>query len=524
MKKVLALFLSLAILLSLSISAASAAEIIPLFEENADERIAANFSADEMITAQLNLIYRGEDYAERNAAIFEQIREVIPEAQWDPARWSDRKFMDVTLPAGDYTKLREFKDILSAVVYIPDPIPVNEDGTVDIEVTYGCTMSAVQQVQYDAADWSGKFAILEGCYALSKTDLLEAIGTICRYEFVRDTSINKIYLRIPATAEEEIKDLALVKKCVYCSLPASKLNNDAQKLIAEADPAEIVRVNISTDRGDIVPIREYLNMSKQEINRYLDIVDENGVSEYTKIAYAYHSGFNRALLAEIEEKTGAVYAARPYTLSGEGEIDVEILTYADILAYFSVDIAVGKLEELSRIDGIMTISYSFPKEPDPNDYWIDLGGDQDLARKLFGEPNENGWYYAPPGSNSWAFGVQDEEEYKRFKEIEYVKGVIYCRPAPSDGWWKLEGDPEFLKATYGEPNADGRYYVPKKDAVKGDVDYDYDLTILDATGIQRELAGLRAAHFNAEVADYDNDGDITVVDATRIQRTLANVG
>ena len=58
----------------------------------------------------------------------------------------------------------------------------------------------------------------------------------------------------------------------------------------------------------------------------------------------------------------------------------------------------------------------------------------------------------------------------------------------------------------------------------GDVDMDDDLTIVDATYIQRNLAGIES--FTDEqilLGDFDRDGDLTIVDATYIQRRLAGL-
>lgn len=58
----------------------------------------------------------------------------------------------------------------------------------------------------------------------------------------------------------------------------------------------------------------------------------------------------------------------------------------------------------------------------------------------------------------------------------------------------------------------------------GDVDLDFDVSILDATLIQQEVAKL--AEFNElqdTSADVDGDGDTSVLDATSIQLELAKV-
>ena len=57
----------------------------------------------------------------------------------------------------------------------------------------------------------------------------------------------------------------------------------------------------------------------------------------------------------------------------------------------------------------------------------------------------------------------------------------------------------------------------------GDADGDCDVTILDATVIQRVLAKLSVDSYNEAAADTDGDGDVTIIDATFIQRFLAGM-
>ena len=57
----------------------------------------------------------------------------------------------------------------------------------------------------------------------------------------------------------------------------------------------------------------------------------------------------------------------------------------------------------------------------------------------------------------------------------------------------------------------------------GDADGDGDVTILDATMIQRFLADLSVDSFDEAAADVDGDGDISILDATWIQRYLAEI-
>lgn len=58
----------------------------------------------------------------------------------------------------------------------------------------------------------------------------------------------------------------------------------------------------------------------------------------------------------------------------------------------------------------------------------------------------------------------------------------------------------------------------------GDVDRDFDVTILDATMIQRFLAAITEPDsLDLALADADADGEMTIIDATAIQRHLASL-
>ena len=57
----------------------------------------------------------------------------------------------------------------------------------------------------------------------------------------------------------------------------------------------------------------------------------------------------------------------------------------------------------------------------------------------------------------------------------------------------------------------------------GDADSDNEVTILDATTIQRKLAGYTLTAFDSAAADSDEDGELTILDATAIQRFLVSL-
>ena len=58
----------------------------------------------------------------------------------------------------------------------------------------------------------------------------------------------------------------------------------------------------------------------------------------------------------------------------------------------------------------------------------------------------------------------------------------------------------------------------------GDADGDGEVNIIDATVIQRTLAGIALpSSCDEEAADVDGDGEITIIDVTCIQRYLAGI-
>lgn len=69
------------------------------------------------------------------------------------------------------------------------------------------------------------------------------------------------------------------------------------------------------------------------------------------------------------------------------------------------------------------------------------------------------------------------------------------------------------------------YYYPEYETYNlGDADGDFDVTIIDATMIQRYLANLiNASTIKLGAADADKDSKISILDANKIQRILANL-
>ena len=65
--------------------------------------------------------------------------------------------------------------------------------------------------------------------------------------------------------------------------------------------------------------------------------------------------------------------------------------------------------------------------------------------------------------------------------------------------------------------------VAKAPCLLGDADGDGDVSIIDATVIQRVLADIEVAVYIEEAADIDGDGDVSIIDVTWIKRWLAGI-
>lgn len=117
---------------------------------------------------------------------------------------------------------------------------------------------------------------------------------------------------------------------------------------------------------------------------------------------------------------------------------------------------------------------------------------------LPGLPADGAWYFY---YGDGCYGMYDEES-ANFRSVD----ENCCNPDHFD--------------------ADGRHIgdVPEN-ALRGDYDKDGEITILDATRVQRILAELSVCHSGTflELIDADGDGELTIMDATRIQNVVAEL-
>ena len=130
--------------------------------------------------------------------------------------------------------------------------------------------------------------------------------------------------------------------------------------------------------------------------------------------------------------------------------------------------------------------------------------------------------------------------YNAFVGCDSLTGVVIPRAVESIGskalgyksWYNGEKYDNFT--IYGYEGSAAEAYASEngftfvalddnKETILGDTDGDGDVTILDATAVQRTLADLPTQSYNEKAADADEDGEVTILDATSIQRYLADL-
>ena len=155
----------------------------------------------------------------------------------------------------------------------------------------------------------------------------------------------------------------------------------------------------------------------------------------------------------------------------------------------------------------------------------DNGGIEELHSKL--DVAYWDWvavYVDSEGAEYGRINYNGEWYYFTFSEIDGLDGTYWLTPAdvdPEEMTELIEPGGEIVRTVWIE--AEVFTYNMDEKVLLGDGDGDGDVTILDATAIQRYLAGLGNKTFHVNACDADGDGDVTILDATAIQRHLAGL-
>ena len=114
------------------------------------------------------------------------------------------------------------------------------------------------------------------------------------------------------------------------------------------------------------------------------------------------------------------------------------------------------------------------------------------------------------GSNPLvAWNETDKLVSSQFVDNESAITVLREESAANNGYLYIDDQQHYFCDDYVEP------------ALLGDADGDGEVSVLDATVIQKILASLPINVFREKSADADEDGELTVLDATAIQKYIA---
>lgn len=119
--------------------------------------------------------------------------------------------------------------------------------------------------------------------------------------------------------------------------------------------------------------------------------------------------------------------------------------------------------------------------------------------------------------------VSSNQTYLTKADSTLTKTYNVIKPANASGFYEAGVTNVVFLYTKKDDPGPGPDPQPGEGTLIGDSDKDGEITIIDATAIQRQLADLEVENFDEIAADCDKDGEVTIVDATLIQRWLAEL-
>ena len=317
--------------------------------------------------------------------------------------------------------------------------------------------------------------------------------------------------------------------CVCISVHAqssSKLEVSLQKVLDEKDPEDLITIGIWL-YSEVKPISSMPSWPNRE----------KAIAEHNALLAAEEQDFIDSIPKDVEFELQMTVRVAPLVF---------------------LKTKVKDVMKIVEMENVVSIGYD-------NTEVIDLSEPKGVSLKeLFA------WWIEfskfQPNYDEKSF-----DEYTKYQEIYYgdgwtlIYGIYPDCPVPWEQEYRMEINGRIISGIIGASNKDVAYpytvYDEHSEAFFsianvsvdeyeglakaltelkigrpiGDADNDNELTILDATRIQRVLAELENVkdedeYYYLSVAgaprrfsDYDEDGDVTVLDATAIQRHLARL-
>lgn len=377
--------------------------------------------------------------------------------------------------------------------------------------------------------------------SVSATTLLcEKIAEVT-YAEILWFDVNKLYVGIPYSAVEKILEIDTVKEIVpYQEIAIStrtaeeKISSELKTMLNKLNSQTTVNLSIWFSYTPAI----YYGFSEVDFTEPQDYLEAKRA-----VNSQYHLSLNNMFFDEIKDDLNIVFnSASNYTPC----------------VYVTTTLSeVSKIANKQQVDSIEYISNEPTDEPSDEeppaftyaekfDNWIlfdkynsEIDGDNNFNRYFdYYELYEH--HIEDSGENDWALISAKVNFFSPFEDVKCLRAGNRILK-----WWQPGSDAHGFGLFVYDANEDTFYDIDKVNfddynelinvieelelgGLLGDVDMDEDLTILDATCIQRYLANLQqyesyTYEFVNALSDVDADGEMSVMDATAIQRRLAKL-
>ena len=255
---------------------------------------------------------------------------------------------------------------------------------------------------------------------------------------------------------------------------------------------------------------------------------DNAVVTPGKVRY-FEGGVTYKVVVFVKIKNSIVYsfgAAENLIATVNGE-KAEVARTSDSKCTVSYTFTVSTVTQINQIN--ITVPEPKAGEHPSYDVAVPAGAGYSVYADLDNDLYTNGarWARLIDGSQYILSSKSVFENGGQYKLTVILKPSDDEREFAQSVSGTVNGQPADVKITLD--NSEDRFItyifdIPESSGViLGDVDGDNVVTIIDATAIQRHLAGIATKAYIESAADADGDGSVSILDATAIQRHLAGL-
>ena len=382
---------------------------------------------------------------------------------------------------------------------------------------------------------SGRLAVYQGGQFAEHrtTDLIESTRQYLKklnigytdYELYRCCEIKLKALNAPLAMDNTLYMFADVTYSPYSDAPE--------------DEQQIYHYLASLNYTDEAPAWEFAEIG--------DILKDTDLVSPSKTVFSAMNGKIYCIMTEYGGDTGDVLKKRMYSFDvaarGNWTKEAEPPVYLknelicndreNLYLFFGVEEKPGigsvASQAVYRFDGeswtqLRDIPYSGKKYGEKNDYKANGActavGNGIMFLNCTADGYGNCFLYHPETGEC-------EPMYYSFNDYKADKFTNQCAVETRDGvYFMFRDDSNYmsLHELFCIPVSSGAYQSSYLQYLIGDVDLDGEITVIDATLIQRaDVKLIQLDELQRQLADVDFDGEVTVIDSTCIQRYIAKI-